>query len=81
MGQLLRSVAFLALATVLMVDFADARGGRGGGGRSHGTRVSHGAKVSHSARAITFRSSACKSSSCFAKHPSGRWVHPITPRK
>jgi hypothetical protein len=31
--------------------------------------------------ASKFRTSACKTSSCKAKHPSGKWVHPITPRK
>jgi len=25
-----------------------------------------------------FGTSQCKSSDCFSKHPSGRWLHPLT---
>jgi hypothetical protein len=32
-------------------------------------------------RTYGFRSSSCKSSSCFSKHPSGSRVHPLTRRK
>ena len=31
--------------------------------------------------ASEFRTSRCKSDSCFSKHPGGTWTHPITPRK
>ena len=34
-----------------------------------------------SGRVYGFATSHCKSSSCYAKHPSGRWVHPLTRRK
>jgi hypothetical protein len=28
-----------------------------------------------------FRTSSCKASSCFRKHPDGKYVHPLTSRK
>jgi hypothetical protein len=45
-------------------------------------RSNHGGgSYSHERSARTFRTSDCKSDSCFGAHPSGRYVHPITPRK
>jgi hypothetical protein len=34
-----------------------------------------------SGRIYGFRTSPCKSSSCYSKHPEGTWVHPLTRRK
>lgn len=34
-----------------------------------------------SGRTYGFATSRCKTSSCVAKHPSGKWVHPLTARK
>ena len=43
-------------------------------------RTSH--SGSGSSRPVeTFRSSACKSAGCMARHPSGTYTHPITSRK
>jgi hypothetical protein len=41
-------------------------------------RVSHG---SHSRNVTGLRTSTCKTSKCRSKHPSGTYVHPITPKK
>ena len=39
------------------------------------------ARESKSDRTYGFRTSTCKSSSCFSKHPSGTWTHPLTEPK
>ncbi len=61
----------LALGLVAAPAVASARGH--GGGHSHGGH--------HYGHASTFRTSYCKSAACFRKHPDGKYVHPITPRK
>lgn len=45
------------------------------------SRSSSDGQSSRANRADTFRTSPCKTASCWDKHPSGEWVHPITPRK
>jgi hypothetical protein len=61
-------VILIALASfAFSVAVADARGYSYGGHHSRGT--------------YGFATSSCKRSSCFAKHPSGHFVHPLTYRR
>ena len=71
--KLLTAVLFL---TCLALPNAALARGHGGGGHS-----SSGGHVRSYHGASTFRTSHCKSASCFRKHPDGKYVHPITPRK
>ena len=64
----MRSICGL-IVTLALIGAAEARG-------SH-----YGTRTSYHEPATRFRTSECKSSSCFAKHPDGAWVHPITPRR
>jgi hypothetical protein len=68
----------LALGLIVIPAAASARG-HGGGHHSSG-RHSSGAHT-YRGHATTFRTSNCKSAACFRKHPDGKYVHPITPRK
>lgn len=54
------------VAVMLMVAPADAKSYR-----SHRS----------SGHAYGFATSRCKTSSCYAKHPGGSYVHPLTSRK
>lgn len=66
----------LALGLIVAPAVASARAHGGG---HHFYRHSYG----HHAygHATTFRTSYCKSAACFRKHPDGKYVHPITPRR
>jgi len=64
------TAGLLALGLIVVPAVASARGHHGGG--HHG---------GHRGHATTFRTSYCKSASCYRKHPDGKYVHPITPRK
>jgi len=56
--------------------------GHGAGHRSYGGgHHSYGGYHSRSGRIYGFRTSKCKSASCFRKHPNGTYVHPLTERK
>jgi hypothetical protein len=74
----LTAFALLGVATPAM-----ARGH--GGGHSHGGGHAYGGHHSYghrsSGRIYGFRTSKCKSASCFRKHPNGTYVHPLTERK
>ena len=69
----------LALGLIVGPAAASARG-HGGGHHSSGPRSS-GSHHPYRGHATTFRTSYCKSAACFRKHPDGKYVHPITPRK
>ncbi len=74
------TAGLLALGLVLAPAVASARGhGHHSYGRHSYGRHSYG----HSYRgyATTFRTSYCKSAACLRKHPDGKYVHPITPRR
>ncbi len=71
------ALAFLCLA---LASPALARG-HGGGHHSYGGGHSYGAHGSRGSRIYGFRTSRCKSASCFRKHPNGTYVHPLTERK
>jgi hypothetical protein len=72
------TAGLLALGLIVAPAVASARG-HGGGHHSYG-RHSYGGH-SYRGHATTFRTSYCKSAACFRKHPDGKYVHPITPRK
>jgi hypothetical protein len=59
-------IRFLALVLMLAASFPSLSQAR--------------SSPSSSSHVTTFRTSECKSSSCFAKHSSGSYVHPITER-
>jgi hypothetical protein len=67
------TAGLLALGLIVAPAIASAHG-RGGGHHSSGSHRGYG-------HATTFRTSYCKSAACFHKHPDGKYVHPITPRK
>jgi hypothetical protein len=77
------TAGLLALGLIVAPAIALARGH--GGGHSHSyshhsySRHSYGGH-SYRGHATTFRTSYCKSTACFRKHPDGKYVHPITPR-
>jgi hypothetical protein len=61
-------VTLIALAMLTSPAFARGHGGYHSGSSRHGS-------------VYGFRTSQCKSASCFRKHPGGTYVHPLTHRK
>ncbi len=70
------TAGLLALGLIVAPAVASARGHGGG----HHARHSYGSHA-YRGHATTFRTSSCKSAACFRKHPDGKYVHPITPRR
>jgi hypothetical protein len=68
--------SLLALALIAAPAGALARGHHSGGYHSGGHHSS-----SHHGHVYGFRTSQCKSASCYRKHPNGKYVHPLTTRK
>jgi hypothetical protein len=62
---LMRALSVVAGLLFALATPALARSSHPGSGRSTGE----------------FRTFSCKSSSCFAKHPSGTWTHTLTAKK
>lgn len=62
--------------SAIVVAFAVLSLGSPAFARGHG-----GGHHSSSGRTYGFRTSKCKSASCFRKHPNGTYVHPLTKRK
>jgi len=65
-----RMISVVAITLTAMFSVANARS------RSDTSTSSRSYRSERSAD--TFRTSNCKSDSCFDKHPNGSWTHPIT---
>jgi hypothetical protein len=80
---MLQRLATIVLAVTVCISPSPAFArGHGGGHNSYGGgHHSYGGYHSRGGRIYGFRTSKCRSASCFRKHPNGTYVHPLTERK